>query len=65
MIADGLPEIAQAARIGHVLKDKIQRTYSHVAAEVEIRLLDHLQQRWEKAIANAANNHDTTWRDGA
>lgn len=65
MIADGLPEIAQAARLGHVLKDTIQRTYSHVAAEVEIRLLDHLQQRWEKAIANAADNHDTTWRDGA
>ncbi|WP_034274322.1 tyrosine-type recombinase/integrase [Haloechinothrix halophila] len=65
MIADGIPEIAQSVRLGHVLKDKIQRTYSHVADEVEARLLDHLQARWEKAVANAATNHDTTWRAAA
>jgi hypothetical protein len=40
MIADGIPEIAQALRLGHVLKDKVQQTYSHVATEVETRLPD-------------------------
>lgn len=65
MIADGVPEVAQAARLGHTLQDKIQKTYSHVAAEVEARLLENLQRRWEKAVANAANNHDTSWRDAA
>lgn len=63
MITDGIPEIAQAVRLGHVLKDKVRQTYSHVADEVEARLLDNLQQRWEKAVANAANNHDITWRN--
>lgn len=65
MIADGIPEVAQAARLGHILQDKMREVYSHVAAEVETRLLDHLQQRWEKAVANAANHHDTTWRNAA
>lgn len=51
MIADGIPEIAQARRLGHVLHDKIQDTYSHVAAEVEHRLLDALGDRWDKAVA--------------
>ena len=40
MIADGVPEVAQARRLGHILGDRIQETYSHVAAEVETRLLD-------------------------
>ena len=35
MIADGVPEVAQARRLGHILGDRIQETYSHVAAEVE------------------------------
>ena len=37
MIADHVPEIAQAHRLGHTLKDKIQQTYSHIAREVETR----------------------------
>lgn len=66
MIADGIPEIAQALRLGHVLKDKIQQTYSHVAAEVDHRLLTALQDRWNKAIANTTHTGaDTTWRDPA
>lgn len=52
MIADQVPEIAQARRLGHVLPDKIAQTYSHVAAEVENRLLDGLQGLWEKAVAD-------------
>jgi hypothetical protein len=35
MIADGVPEVAQARRLGHILGDRIQQTYSHVAAEVK------------------------------
>lgn len=62
MIADNVPEAAQAARLGHALKDKIQRTYSHVAAEVESRLLQGLQDRWDKAVANSPDDHDTAWR---
>ena len=53
MIADGVPEVAQARRLGHILGDRIQETYSHVAAEVETRLLDGLQDRWDKAVADA------------
>lgn len=60
MIDDGVPEIAQALRLGHVLKDKVQQTYSHVAAAVEERLLEGLQNRWDKAVLNA---HETpSWR---
>ncbi len=54
MIADGVPEIAQSKRLGHTLHDKIQQTYSHVAVEVEHRLLDGLQDRWDKAVANSS-----------
>jgi hypothetical protein len=39
-----------------VLQNPIQETYSHVAAEVEQRLLTALNERWEKAVANT----DTT-----
>lgn len=60
MIADGVPEIAQAHRLGHALKDKIQQTYSHVAAEVDTRLLHALQDRWHKAVAH--HGHAPDWR---
>ena len=53
MIADGVPEVAQARRLGHILGDRIQETYSHVAAEVEARLLYGLQDRWLKAVADS------------
>ena len=56
MIADLVPEIAQSRRLGHILHDKIQQTYSHVASEVEQRLLDSLQDRWDKAVANSTTD---------
>lgn len=56
MIADGVPEIAQARRLGHVLHDKIQNTYSHVAPEVDWRLLAALEDRWDKATANSTTD---------
>ncbi|MBN9098207.1 MAG: tyrosine-type recombinase/integrase [Pseudonocardia sp.] len=60
MIADNVPEIAQARRLGHILDDKIQQTYSHVAAEVETHLLEGLAERWSKAIADSPEAPD--WR---
>ena len=56
--ADGVPEVAQARWLGHVLGDRIQETYSHIAAEAEARLLDGLQDRWEKAVADSAEIPD-------
>jgi hypothetical protein len=51
LIADGIPDVAQARRLGHRIPDKIQHIYSHVAPEVETRLLDALQHRWITALA--------------
>jgi integrase len=61
MIADGVPEVAQARRLGHILGDRIRETYSHVAAEVEARLLAGLQERWDKAVADSP--HQCAWRE--
>jgi integrase len=63
MIADQIPEIAQSRRLGHLLDDKIQETYSHIAAEVETRLLQALEDRWNKAVANSPNT--PAWRVAA
>jgi integrase len=49
LIASGTPEIAQARRLGHHLHNRVIEVYSHVAPEVETRLLDALQQRWRTA----------------
>jgi integrase len=46
LIADGAPEIAQARRLGHHLPNRVTEVYSHVAPEVEQRLLMNLQRRW-------------------
>ena len=62
MIADNVPEIAQCLRLGHILKDKVQQTYSHVASEVEHRVLEHLQRRWDTAVDNTTIEFDTSWR---
>jgi integrase len=50
MIADGMPDVAQARRLGHKLPDKIENIYSHVAPEVETRLIKALQRRWTDAV---------------
>jgi integrase len=63
MIADQIPEVAQSRRLGHLLDDKIQETYSHVAAEVEARLLQALEDRWNKAVANSPDT--PAWRAAA
>jgi integrase len=50
MIADGIPDVAQARRLGHRIPDKIEHIYSHVAPEVETRLINALEQRWATAL---------------
>jgi integrase len=66
LIADGIPDIAQSRRLGHKLPDKIQETYSHVAAEVERRLMAALITRWDQATnALHPTELDTTWRTTA
>ncbi|MCC9738334.1 tyrosine-type recombinase/integrase [Streptomyces sp. MNU89] len=50
LIEDGVPEVAQARRLGHAMQNKIDDVYSHVATSVEERLLRHLEARWQRAI---------------
>lgn len=50
LIADGIPDVAQARRLGHRIPDKIEHIYSHVAPEVETRLIQALQHRWTTAL---------------
>lgn len=49
LIDDGMPEIAQARRLGHHLPNRVVETYSHVAADLNQRLLDGLERRWHAA----------------
>ncbi len=55
LIEDGVPEVAQAKRLGHRLPG-VRGIYSHVSAAVEQRLVDGLQQRWEQNAPPP--NHD-------
>lgn len=64
MIADGIPDVGQARRLGHKLPDKIEEIYSHVAAEVEKRILDTIETRWADAITNIpATGAEAAWRN--
>jgi integrase len=56
MIADGIPEVGQARRLGHKLPDKIEETYSHVADEAETRLITALNTRWTTACDTTPDN---------
>jgi integrase len=60
MIADAIPEVAQARRLGHQIPDAIREIYSHVAAEVDTRLLDNLERRWHEALTTVHDNHGPT-----
>jgi integrase len=52
LIADNIPEIAQARRLGHHLANRLVEVYSHVAPEIETRLLQRLERRWKQATTN-------------
>jgi integrase len=47
LIEDGVPEAAQAKRLGHRLPG-VRGIYSHVSPAVEQRVVDGLQKRWEQ-----------------
>lgn len=59
MIADGMPDVAQARRLGHRIPDKIEDIYSHVAPEVETRLITALQRRWVEAMGLIMSQNTT------
>lgn len=48
-------EPAQARRLGHHLPNRVVETYSHVAAEVNDRVLDGLERSWHavRAVTHA------------
>jgi len=52
LIADGIPEIAQAKRLGHHLSNRLVEVYSHVAPEIETKLLRGLERRWKQAATS-------------
>lgn len=57
LIEDGVPDIAQARRLGHAAQNKMDGTYGHVTAAVEARLLAALQARWERSITALPRHH--------
>jgi integrase len=54
MIEDGVPEVAQAKRLGHRLAG-VRGIYSHVTPAVEQHLVDGLQTRWENTVQPDGN----------
>ena len=50
LIEDGVPEIAQAQRLGHAVEG-VTGIYSHVTAPVITRLVHGLQRRWHSTVA--------------
>ncbi|MFL6140695.1 MAG: tyrosine-type recombinase/integrase [Labedaea sp.] len=67
LIAAGIPEIAQARRLGHRLDRRVVEVHSHVADEVEARIQKALKQAWLDARHTIAHNPTpppVTPRDG-
>ncbi|KAA2262739.1 tyrosine-type recombinase/integrase [Solihabitans fulvus] len=67
LIAAGIPEIAQARRLGHRMDKRVAEVYSHVADEVETQLQTALKQAWLHARHTLADHPETppvTPRDG-
>lgn len=64
LIGEAIPEVAQARRLGHALRNTVEATYSHVPTETEQALLQALEDRWNKALANHAVTGNAGWRDG-
>jgi integrase len=58
LIEDGVPEIAQAKRLGHRIAG-VPGLYSHVSAAVEQRLVDGLQARWEQYAPRRQRDNPT------
>jgi integrase len=50
LIAERMPEIAQARRLGHQLANLLVEVYSHVAPEIDRHLVGTLERRYRHAI---------------
>jgi integrase len=57
LIADGIPDVGRARRLGHKLPDQIREIYDHVAPEVETKILDTLQQRWTASLESLTGHN--------
>ncbi len=55
MIEDGIPEVAQARRLGH-RQPGVRDIYSHVSQVMVDQLLAGLQRRWERTITTERQN---------
>lgn len=58
LIEDGVPEVAQARRLGHTMENKIDNVYAHVATSVDARLLAGLEARWHRSIERYRQNRN-------
>src|SRR5690606_27595275 len=56
LIEDGIPELAQAKRLGHRLPG-IQGIYSHITPAIEQHLVNAPQHRWETTNAIPGGEH--------
>lgn len=54
MTDDGIAEVARAHRLGHAMSDEMQAAYSVVSREMERKLLDALERRWQEALSPEA-----------
>nr|WP_052165639.1 tyrosine-type recombinase/integrase [Micromonospora purpureochromogenes] len=64
LIEDGIPEIAQARRLGHRLGG-VRGIYSHVTEAMHHQLVDALQRRWETTQADGPTTMLRRLRDVA
>ncbi|MEU5931121.1 tyrosine-type recombinase/integrase [Micromonospora sp. NPDC047187] len=55
LIEDGIPEIAQARRLGHRLPG-VRGIYSHVTEPMIAAVVDALQRRWETTQPDRAGD---------
>lgn len=56
LIEDGVPQVAQARRLGHIMEGKIDDIYSHVTASIDARLIAGLETRWHRALERYRRN---------
>lgn len=54
MTDDGIAEVARAHRLGHAMSDEMQAAYSIVSREMERKLQDALERRWQEALSSEA-----------
>jgi integrase len=58
LIEDGIPEVAQAKRLGHRLGG-VRGIYSHVTEPMQQRIAHALQQRWQASTDRPSGPDDT------